>query len=99
MLIFDQQITDGLQTNLNNALHIYGSKKGMNIESIVYLFDSNSYSTLNGVGGYGWITSETIDWYKRQSLSFTINNNMQPIPSVAFFHIPLPEYGPVHNLH
>ncbi len=86
------KITDGLQTNLNNALHIYGSKKGMNIESIVYLFDSNSYSTLNGVGGYGWITSETIDWYKKQSLSFTINNNMQPIPSVAFFHIPLPEY-------
>lgn len=29
---------------------------------------------------------------KKQSLSFTIKNNMQLISALAFFHIPLPEY-------
>lgn len=83
---------DGLQLNLNNVLQIYGSKQSMQTKSNIYLIDSQSYSTINGVGGYGWIPTETIDWYKKQSLSFTLNNNMQPIPALAFFHIPLPEY-------
>ena len=83
---------DGKQYHLNNVLPIYGSKQGMKTKSNVYLIDSKTYSTINGVGGYGWITTETIDWYKKQSLSFTINNDYQPIPAVAFFHIPLPEY-------
>lgn len=83
---------DGLQLNLNNVLQIYGSKQSMQTKSNIYLIDSQSYSTINGVGGYGWIPTETIDWYKKQSLSFTLNNNMQPVPALAFFHIPLPEY-------
>ena len=84
---------DGLQANLNNVLSIYGSKHNMKVESTIYLFDSNAYSTISGVGGYGWITTETIDWYKNKSLEFTLKNNMHPIPSLAFFHIPLPEYS------
>lgn len=80
------------QYNLNKVLQIYGSKHKMKTESIVYLIDSKAYSTINGVGDYGWISTETIDWYKKQSLLFTVKNNMQPIPAVAFFHIPLPEY-------
>ena len=83
---------DGMEYNLNNVVQVYGSKDDMKTKKNIYLIDSKSYSTLNGVRGYGWIPSETIDWYKKQSLSFTIKNNMQPIPALAFFHIQLPEY-------
>ena len=44
---------DGLQLNLNNVLQIYGSKQSMQTKSNIYLIDSQSYSTINGVGGYG----------------------------------------------
>ncbi len=84
---------DGLQANLNNVLSIYGSKQNMKIQSTIYLFDSNAYSTISGVEGYGWITTDAIEWYKNKSLQFTLNNNMRPISSLAFFHIPLPEYS------
>ena len=83
---------DGVGYNLNNVLQIYGNEHSMKTKANIYLIDSKAYSTLNGVGGYGWIPTETIDWYKKQSLQFTINNNMQPIPALAFFHIQLPEY-------
>ena len=82
----------GAGYDLNNVLQIYWSKDDMKTKSTIYLIDSEAYSTIEGVGGYGWISSETIDWYKKQSLHFTINNNMQPIPALAFFHIQLPEY-------
>ena len=84
---------DGLQANLNNVLSIYGSKQNMKIQSTIYLFDSNAYSTISGVEGYGWITTDAIEWYKNKSLQFPLNNNMRPISSLAFFHIPLPEYS------
>ena len=83
---------NGREYHLNNVLQIYGSKDDLKTKSNIYLIDSKSYSIIDGVGGYGWIPSETIDWYKKQSLQFTINNNMQPIPALAFFHIQLPEY-------
>lgn len=82
---------NGAGYDLNNVLQIYGSKEGMKTKSNIYLIDSEAYSTIEGVEGYGWISSETIDWYKKQSQQFTINNNMQPIPALAFFHIQLPE--------
>lgn len=90
-------VEDGSQATLNNVVAVYGSNRNMEIKSTIYLIDSNMYSTISGVGGWGWITTETIEWYKRQSLKFTINNNLQPIPSVAFFHIPLPEYRAAFN--
>ena len=78
---------------LNNVLQIYGSKHRMKTKSTLYLIDSKAYSTIDGVEGYGWISTETIDWYKKQSSWYTSDNNLQPVPSLAFFHIPLPEYS------
>ena len=85
-------LEDGLQATLNNVVPVYGSKRSMQVQSAIYLIDSKAYSTISGVGGYGWITTDAIDWYKKQSLTLTANNNLQPVPSLAFFHIPLPEY-------
>jgi hypothetical protein len=60
---------------------------------ILYCFDSNAYSTVDGVKGYGYIHSDQISWYKVHSSMYTGNNGGTPIPSIAFFHIPLPEYN------
>ena len=60
---------------------------------LLYCFDSNSYSTIEGVKGYGYIHFDQIAWYKEQSASYTGKNGGKPIPAIAFFHIPLPEYN------
>lgn len=77
---------------MNNVLPVYGSEKDMQVKALIYCFDSGAYSTVSDVSGYGWITSEVIDWYKKQSFHFTRQNNFQPLPALAYFHIPLPEY-------
>lgn len=41
-----------------------------------------------------------IDWYAKQSAGYTARNGGVPLPSLAFFHIPLPEYAEAwkHNV-
>lgn len=59
----------------------------------LYFMDSNMYSTLEPVvGGWGWFSFEQVGWYRAQSAKLTAANNGKPFPSLAFFHIPLPEY-------
>lgn len=82
---------------MNNVIPVYGSDKDMQVKSLIYCFDSHAYSTINSLEGYSWITTDIIDWYKKQSLHFTIQNNFQPIPALAYFHIPLPEYRLAFN--
>lgn len=61
----------------------------------LYFMDSGSYSTLGHVGGYEWIHQDQIEWYVTQSKKCTEINEGVPLPSLAFFHIPLPEYDEV----
>ena len=75
----------------NYILPINGSNSD-NAASVLYIFDSNSYSPLKDVKGYGWIERDQIDWYMKSSKAFTTANGGQPLPSLAFFHIPIPEY-------
>ncbi|MDO5665478.1 MAG: metallophosphoesterase family protein [Bacteroidia bacterium] len=82
---------------MNNVIPVYGSDKDMQVKSLIYCFDSGAYSTINDVPGYGWITTDIIDWYKKQSFHFTKQNNFQPLPALAYFHIPLPEYRLAFN--
>lgn len=59
----------------------------------LYCMDSHSYSPLKGVNGYAWFSFDQIQWYRQQSKAFTARNGGQPLPALAFFHIPLPEYN------
>ena len=65
--------------------------------ALLYFLDSNAYSTLDKdkVDGYGWFDLSQITWYKSQSAAFTKANKGKPLPALAFFHIPLPEYNQV----
>ena len=82
---------------LNDVIPIYNNKKNLNVAALIYCFDSGAYSSIDGVGGYGWITTEQIEWYKKQSLHYTKQNNFKPLPALAYFHIPLPEYRTAFN--
>ena len=65
-------------------------------QALLYFMDSNAYSSLQAkVDGYGWFDISQIQWYKQQSEFYTNNNNGTPLPALAFFHIPLPEYNEV----
>ena len=61
------------------------------VERVLYLFDSadNIYEGETWKG-YGSISFDQIAWYRERSAAFTARRG-RPVPSVAFFHIPLRE--------
>lgn len=61
--------------------------------ALLYCMDSHSYSPLKDVKGYDWIKASQVEWYRRESALYTRNNGNLPLPALAFFHIPLPEYN------
>ena len=82
---------------MDNVIPIYSSKQNLREAALVYCFDSGAYSTIEDVKGYGWITTDQIAWYRELSMHYTIKNNFQPLPALAYFHIPLPEYRLAFN--
>ena len=69
------------------------SSDGSEDAAVIYVFDSHSYSGRKDVKGYDWIKPDQIDWYRKKSGEFTEKNSGIPLPALAFFHIPLPEYN------
>jgi hypothetical protein len=69
------------------------SSKGDKDAFIIYSFDSHSYSPLKDLKGYDWIKPDQIDWYRKNSKEYITKNGGQPLPAIAFFHIPFPEYN------
>lgn len=92
---------DNIYGSGNYVLPVFGKKS--TIAALLYCFDSNSYiqnndsSSHDYFGTYDWIHFDQIEWYRRQSKKFTKQNNNKPLPSLAFFHIPLPEYNEISN--
>ena len=82
--------------NSNFVLPVYGKEK--KTAAVLYCMDSNEYSTLEPVvEGWGWFSHSQVGWYCEQSRKNTISNNGKPMPALAFFHIPLPEYTKAWN--
>ncbi|MDP2337368.1 MAG: metallophosphoesterase family protein [Bacteroidota bacterium] len=85
-----------IKGNSNFILPVYGKDK--NPKALLYCMDSNDYSTLQPtVDGYGWFDFSQIEWYRKRSSEYTRENKGNPIPALAFFHIPLPEYVAAWN--
>lgn len=61
--------------------------------AVLYFFDSHSYAPLDDVKGYAWLSHAQVGRYRAQSAAFTSANGGKPLPALAFFHIPLPEYN------
>jgi hypothetical protein len=72
------------------------SSSSAKTEALLYFFDSHmGFQPKGELGSYEWITFDQIDWYRKKSRTFTERNGGVPYPSLAFFHIPLPEYKEV----
>ena len=82
---------EGLSGVTNFVLPVRSSD-GTHDARIIYVLDSHSYSGIKGIGGYDYIKFDQIQWYRQLSRQFTDSNDGKPIPSIAFFHIALPEY-------
>lgn len=64
----------------------------------LYFIDSGANAPVK-IGGYDWIKRNQIDWYIQRSIELNDFNNGVPIPSLAFFHIPLPEFNELWDYH
>ena len=84
--------TKGISGTTNFILPVKSSDGEKNAE-LLYIFDSHSYSQIKEVGGYDYIDFDQIQWYREHSSKYTQENGGTPVPSLAFFHIPLPEYN------
>lgn len=67
------------------------------VHFVLYCLDSGSYAATD-IGGYDWIKRDQIEWYISHSRGFQQQHG-GPIPALAFFHIPLPEYDEVWDHH
>lgn len=64
------------------------------VEHVLYLFDSMDAVILKGeeeIHCYDYIRHSQIAWYRAHSERFARENGGNPVPSIAFFHIPLCE--------
>ncbi len=80
----------------NYELSVLSSKDNSNAAQL-YFFDSNSYVENKVNGYYDWIHFSQIQWYRQLSEDLRIENKGKLLPSLAFFHIPLPEYDELYN--
>lgn len=77
----------------NYVLEIAPSGGGTGVPAaVLYMLDSGDYSGIAHVPGYDWIRRGQVDWYVRRSAEYTARNGGTPLPALAFFHIPFPEY-------
>lgn len=62
------------------------------VEALLYCMDSNAYNQIGDQKGYDWFGYDQVEWYRKNSASYTKRNQGHPYPALAFFHIPLQEY-------
>lgn len=83
---------ENISGNGNYILKIM-SPDASKAEALLYFLDSHSgFHPRGELGSYEWIEFDQIRWYRDQSKKMTATNGGIPMPSLAFFHIPLPEY-------
>lgn len=80
-------------SGVGNYVLTLRSSDGNRDAAALYCLDSNTYSTIEGVKGYDYIKFDQIQWYMQKCAGFTRANGDRPLPSLAFFHIALPEYN------
>lgn len=85
--------TEGISGVSNYVLTVASSSVKGNDAAVLYFFDSHSYTSIEELKHYNWIQPDQIAWYTSLSNGYKAANSGTPLPSMAFFHIPLPEYN------
>lgn len=72
------------------------SHDGTKPAATLYCLDSHAYPKGfpqdKSKGTYAWFDRSQVNWYAAQSAAITKANGGTPLPALAFFHIPLPEW-------
>ena len=69
------------------------SSNGKRTAAVLYCIDTHNKPAIDGIGGYQWISHNQITWYRQRSMVYKQKNGGRPVPSLAFLHIPLPEFN------
>lgn len=69
------------------------SSNGKRTAAVLYCIDTHNKPAIGGIGGYQWISHNQITWYRQRSTVYKQKNGGRPVPSLAFLHIPLPEFN------
>lgn len=75
-----------------NYILLVKSATTQQAKAAIYLMDSGEYAPNESLGHYAWFTFSQVAWFRQQSRTLTEANGNVPLPSIAFFHIPVPEY-------
>ncbi len=67
------------------------SSDGERIAFNIWMTDSGTYNTENDLGGYACTTKEQIAWYVQKSNELKAQNGGEPVYSINFQHIIVPE--------
>lgn len=101
--IFKDLQDDDIMGNANFAINLMKDNK---VKEQIIIMDSNRYNFGQYQGQkqeyeaytyYDAFHEEQVDWYSNLVSYTTAQNGGTPVPSVSFFHIPLPEYKTAYN--
>jgi predicted MPP superfamily phosphohydrolase len=73
--------------NGNYMLPVMSSSSDRRAAAALYCFDTGKQ--------HQWLRYDQIYWYRHHSLHFAAENGGTPLPSLAFYHIPVPEFNEV----
>lgn len=80
----------------NYVLPIRNSN-GSKVSSLIYVLDSHNRPKKEKYGAWDWIHYNQINWYRQTRDKYASQNNNTPLPSLMFFHIPLPEFSEIEK--
>jgi predicted phosphodiesterase len=81
---------DGPEDVTGNGNYVLTVKSSASVDktvAVLYCFDTRKQHL--------YLTYQQMDWYRQQSRSFTAQNGGVPLPALAFYHIPIPEYAEI----
>lgn len=80
-----------------SANYVINLKDGATTKYQFYVMDSNRYQ-YGMKFSYDYIHQDQIDWYERM-VKYSNEINGEVVPSIAFMHIPVPEYADAYALY
>lgn len=82
-------------TGCGNYTLPISSSHGDKTAAVLFCIDSNNKPSTHRYGHYDWIHFDQIAWYRHTSDAYRSRNNNIPLPSLAFFHIPILEFNAI----
>ena len=75
------------------------SSQGDDVSLVLYCMDSQDYSKIGSVKGYGWFDVSQVEWLRSKCNARKEEAGGRPVNSLAFFHICLQEYSQAFSDH